>query len=117
MKKIVLGVVMMILSVGVFAQNKTQEKKIKYFVEAATKEFSLDAKQNKELLDARNTYISEFMDVQEQVKSGAISQEDKPKKMNEVNKKFNDVFSKITGKPVNELQAFFARMREELQNI
>lgn len=117
MKKIVLGLVMMILSLGVFAQNKTQEKKIKYFVDAATKEFSLDTKQNKELLDARNAYITEFMEVQEQVKSGAISQEDKPNKMNEVNKKFNEVFSKITGKSLADLQAFFARMREELQNI
>ena len=116
MKKIILALLMMI-SIGAVAQNKSQEKKIKYFVEAATKEFSLDAKQSKELLDARNAYITEFMAVQDQVKSGEVSQEDKPKKMNEVNKKFNDVFSKITGKPLSELQPFFGRMREELQNI
>ncbi|WPR71362.1 hypothetical protein SLW70_15720 [Flavobacterium sp. NG2] len=116
MKKIIVAFLMMV-SVGAFAQNKTQEKKIKYFVEAATKEFNLDAKQSNELLDARNNYITGYMDVMAQVKSGEVSQEDKQNKLNEVNKKFNDVFSKITGKPLSELQPFFSRMREELQNI
>ncbi len=117
MKKIVFVLVMMISFSGVFAQNKTQEKKIKYFVEAATKEYSLDAAKSKELLAARNTYITNFMDVNGKVKSGAISEDDKKAKLNDVNNEFNAVFSKITGKSAIELKPFFERMREELKSI
>ncbi|GIZ08879.1 hypothetical protein [Flavobacterium sp. UMI-01] len=117
MKKIVFAMMMMLVFSGAFAQNKTQEKKIKYFVEAATKEFSLDAAQSKQLLDARNAYITGYMDVMSKVKNEGLSDEDKKNQLNEVNKDFNNAFSKITGKPLSELQPFFARMRDELNKI
>ncbi|WP_366184010.1 hypothetical protein [Flavobacterium ovatum] len=117
MKKIVLVLMMMVSFSGVFAQNKSQEKKIKYFVDAATTEFKLDASKSKELLNARNTYITNFMDVIGKAKSGEISADDKKEKMNEVNGAFNSEFSKITGKSASELKPFFERMREELSSI
>ena len=117
MKKIVLVLMMMVSFSGAFAQNKTQEKKIKYFVDAATTEFALDAAKSKELLKARNTYITNFMEVMSQAKSGELSDDAKKTKMNEVNGEFNEVFSKITGKSAAELKPFFVRMREELSSI
>lgn len=117
MKKIVVVLMMMVSFAGVFAQNKTQEKKIKYFVDSATTEFKLDAAKSKELLEVRNTYITNFMDVVNKAKSGALSAEDKKDKMNDVNGAFNTEFSKITGKSQAELKPFFERMREELSSI
>ncbi|WP_211316278.1 hypothetical protein [Flavobacterium faecale] len=117
MKKIVLVLMMMVTFSAAFAQNKTQEKKIKYFVDAATTEFKLDASKSKELLDARNTYITNFMDVLKKAKSGELSAEDKKGKMNEVNSAFNAEFSKVTGKTQAELKPFFERMRDELSSI
>lgn len=112
MKKLVLVLVMMASFTGLNAQNKTQEKKIKYFVEAAVKEFSLNADQHKQLLDARNAYITDYMKV-----SKSAEGDDKKSKLNEVNKSFNQVLSEITGKTFSELQPFLARMRDELPNI
>lgn len=112
MKKLVLVLVLMASFTGMTAQNKTQEKKIKYFVEAAVKEFSLNADQHKQLLDARNAYITDYMKV-----SKSAEGDDKKAKLNEVNKSFNQVLSEITGKTFSELQPFLARMRDELQNV
>ena len=117
MKKLVLVLIMIASFTGVSAQNKTQEKKIKYFVEAAVKEFDLNKDQEKELLDARNGYVSDFMAVQKDFKSGGLSEDDKKTKMNEVNKGFNEQFIQITGKTNKELQPFLARMRDELPKV
>ena len=117
MKKIVVVLVILVSFSGAFAQNRTQEKKIKYFVEAATKEFSLNVAQSKELLAARTTYITNFMEVNGKVKSDELSDDDKKAKLNDVNNEFNAVFYKITGKSASELKPFFVRMRDELKNI
>ncbi|MCW2119010.1 hypothetical protein [Flavobacterium sp. 7A] len=117
MKKIVLVFVMMISFVGAIAQNKSQEKKIKYFVDSATTEFKLDDAKSKELLKARNTYVTNYMEVFSKAKSGEISKDDKKEKMNEVNSAFNAEFSKITGKSGAELKPFFEKMRNELSSI
>lgn len=117
MKKILLVLVMVASFSGVYGQNKTQEKKINYFVDAAAKEFSLDSDQKKELLEARHAYISDFMAVQKDSKSGTISDEEKKEKMNKVNSSFMAVLAKITGKTPKDLQPFLGRMRDELKNV
>ncbi|MDO7173106.1 hypothetical protein [Mariniflexile sp. AS56] len=112
MKKLALVLIMIASFTGVYAQNKTQDKKIKYFVEAAVKEFSLNEDQHKELLDARNAYITDYMTA-----AKSSEGEEKKTKLNEVNTKFNQILAKITGKTNGELQPFLARMREELPKV
>ena len=112
MKKLLLVLIMVASFTGVYGQNKTQEKKIKYFVEAAVKEFDLNKDQHKELLDARNAYITDYMSV-----SKATQGDDKKAKLNEVNKSFNEVLIRITGKSLSELQPFLARIRDELPTV
>ncbi|MGA9639545.1 hypothetical protein [Flavobacterium sp.] len=116
MKKIIVTF-LMIISVGVFGQNASQENKIKYFVDAATKEFSLSRKQSRQLLAARNKYIEDYMGVMGKVKNGVISQDEKASKINDVNVEFNESFAKISGKSLTELQPFFRSMSEELKNV
>jgi uncharacterized membrane protein YqgA involved in biofilm formation len=117
MKHIIL-VLALVLSVGTtLGQNKTQEKKINYFVEAAAKEFSLNIEQSKELLSARIAYVDNFMAVNKQMKNGVASGDDKKQKINEINQNFMQEFAKISGKTQGELKPFLSRMREELPNI
>lgn len=117
MKKLILVLLMVTSFAGVNAQNKTQEKKINYFVDAAVTEFQLNKDQQKELLAARIAYIDNFMAIMKDAKDGAISDEEKKTKNNELSQSFNQKLIKITGKTMNEIQPFLTRMREELKNI
>ena len=72
MKKILLVLFMVASFSGVHAQNKTQQKKINYFVEAAVKEFNLNKDQQKELLDARSAYIDKYMAIMKDFNEATI---------------------------------------------
>lgn len=117
MKKIALLLLLLVSFSSVKAQNKTQEKKINYFVEAAATTFSLDASKTKELLDARNVYVSKFMAINKAGNAGTLSVADKKAKLNEVNNDFNAAFYSITGKTAAESKPFFDRMRNELKGV
>ena len=92
-------------------------KKITYFVDAAVKEYSLDKKQAKELLDARTTYFNDYIKVMKAAKDGEISDDEKKTQSNEVNNKFNKYFGELTGKTWNDLKPFFDRVREEMKTL
>ncbi|MDW5288065.1 hypothetical protein [Formosa sp. PL04] len=117
MKKILFILMLVCSFSSAFAQNKTQEKKINYFVDAANKEFSLDKAQTKSLLKARNTYVSEYMAVTKDFKAGTLTQDEKKTKLNVVNGDFNQSFSDITGKTQQELKPFSERMQTELKKV
>lgn len=117
MKKLILLLLVTVSFSTVYGQNKKQEKKIKYFVEAAVQEYDLNKDQEKQLLDARNAYITEYMAVMKDFKAENINADEKKEKMGAINKGFNKTFAELTGKKMKDLQPFFKRMREELKNV
>ncbi|TYA92136.1 hypothetical protein [Seonamhaeicola marinus] len=115
MKKIIaLAAFLCVVSMS-FGQNKWQQKKIDYFVEAAAKEFKLDKKQTTKLSKVRTTYFLEYMEIVKKAKSGAITQEEKKSQINAHNQKFNTNLKAITG--TDNVQPFLVRMRNELKNV
>jgi len=116
MKRLVLTMVIAMMVILGFAQ-KWQENKINYFVNAATKEFSLSKDQKATLLKARTAYINASMETNKQLKSGEITQDQKKEKTQSLNQEFNQKLMDLTGKTRNELAPFLDRMREELQNV
>ncbi|WP_066219006.1 hypothetical protein [Formosa haliotis] len=117
MKKILLLLLVLVSFSTMYGQNKSQQKKIDYFVNAADKEFNLNESQHKALLDARNAYITDYMGVMKDFKSGSITAEEKKSKLNDVNTNFNTTFSQIAGKTPKELQDFSKRMQVELKKV
>lgn len=115
MKKIVLAALFMLTATVTFGQNKWQQKKIDYFVEAAAKEFKLDKKQTNKLLKVRTTYFLEYMEIVKKAKSGVITPEEKKSQINAHNQKFNANLKAITG--TDNVQPFLVRMRDELKNV
>jgi len=117
MKQIILSLLVFFTVAVSFGQDKYQMKKINYFVDAAQKEYSLDKKQTKELLDARTAYFNDYQKVFSAAKNGEISDEEKKTQSNEVNNKFNKYFSELTEKNWNELKPFFDRVRDEMKSL
>lgn len=116
MKKIVLFITMIAFSSIVFGQN-LKEKKINYFVDSATKEFSLTKEQSKQLKDARVALLDQMGTVAQEAKEGKITDEEKTEKLKEPNRVFRAEFEKITGKTNKDLQPFYKRMSEEIPNV
>ncbi len=116
MKKIVLLFSMIAFCAVMFGQN-LKERKIQYFVDAATKEYSLNQEQQKELLNVRTGFVDELSSIFAQFKNGEITKEEQIEKQKKPNKKFKQAFEKITGKTNAELQSFYKRMSEEIPNV
>ena len=117
MKQIILTLLVFFTVSISFGQDKYQMKKINYFVDAAQKEFSLNAKQTKELLDNRTAYFNDYQKVFSAAKNGEISEDEKKTQVNEVNNKFNKYFNELTGKTWDELKPFNERIREEIKGL
>lgn len=116
MKKLLVFVLFLTVSVT-FGQNiKTQQKKIEYFVEAATKEFNLSADQTKELLVFRTEMAQSYLDLNKAVKEG-LSDDEKKAKNQEISKSFNAKLTKLVGKSYKEIEPFLNKMREELKSV
>lgn len=117
MKRIILTLVVALIATVSFSQNDWQQKKIDYFVDAATKEFKLDKKQTKQLSKIRTAYFLDYMVFIKSAKAGDITQEEKKTKVNAHNQQFNSDLKEITGKENKEIQPFLKRMREEIKNV
>lgn len=117
MKKIVLTLLLVVAFTATYGQQKWQMKKINYFVDEAAKEFNLDKKAKAKLLDARTVYFMDYMKTMKEAKEEALEQDEKRKKLNAVNQKFNTDLREITGKGREEIQPFLQRMRKELKNV
>ncbi|CAH8284190.1 hypothetical protein EV196_103295 [Mariniflexile fucanivorans] len=115
MKQIILVLILTMAVSTTFGQDKWQQKKIDYFVEAATKEFKLDNKQKKELLVLRTDYFNDYMVIIKNGKEGEITEEEQKTQLNEHNQNFNIKLKEITGS--NNIQPFLVRMRDELKNV
>ncbi|WP_066627790.1 hypothetical protein [Labilibacter marinus] len=116
MKKWVLTMAMVVICSVAFAQA-WQEKKIQYFVDEATLEFSLNEEQQEQLLKERTEYVSQFSDINKKSKNGQITEEEKKTQVKTINKAFTTYLSGITGKTNKELQPFLKRVREELKSV
>ena len=79
MKKIVLLFSMIAFCAVMFGQN-LKERKIQYFVDAATKEYSLNQEQQKELLNVRTGFVDELSSIFAQFKNGEITKEEQIEK-------------------------------------
>lgn len=116
MKKIILLVAFISIYTISIGQN-LNEKRAKYFTEAAAKEFNLSDEQKKELLTTRTEYLKSMTNLNQQAKNGDITEDEQKDKTKEVNKDFKIMMTKLTGKTEKELEPFFIRMREELKNV
>ena len=116
MKQIIFLLAMVTMGTIAFGQT-LNEKRATYFTDAATKEFSLNKEQQKELLESRKAYLSTLASLNEQEKNGELNEEDKKKKTNETNQDFKKMMIKLTGKTAAELDPFYTRMRDELKNV
>lgn len=116
MKKICFA--LLLITVASFAQAQNlNEKRVQYFVTAATKEFNLDKGKEKQLYDARMVYQTTTGSLNKQVKSGELTEEEQKKKMNQVNQDFRKKMGALTGKTSKELAHFYEKMRTELQAV
>ena len=116
MKKIILLFAFFSLY-GIGFGQKLIENRAKYFTEAAAKEFNLNNEQKKELQTSRMDYLKSMAASNQQAKNGEITEAEKQSKTKEKNQKFKNIMEKLTGKKPAELEPFYVRMREELQNI
>lgn len=116
MKKIALLFTMFAFSAIMFGQS-LKEKKTQYFVDAATKEYSLNKDQAKELLAVRVVLMDELSAIFQKVKDGEVTKEDQKELQKAPNSAFKASFEKITGKTNKELQPFYTRMSEEIPNV
>jgi uncharacterized protein YjbJ (UPF0337 family) len=117
MKRIILTLLVAFVATAAFSQNKWQQKKIDYFVDAGTAEFKLDTKQTKELSKTRTAYFLEYMEIINKEKAGDITEDEKKTQVNAHNQKFNNDLKEITGKENDEIQPFLKRMRDELKDV
>ena len=116
MKKFALLFTMIFFSSIMFGQS-LKEKRIQYFVDAASKEYSLSKEQTKELLALRTVLIKDLSSILQKVKKGEVSKDDQKSLEKAPNKAFKNSFEKITGKTNAELQPFYIRMTEEIPNL
>lgn len=116
MKKIALLFTMFAFSAIMFGQG-LKEKKIQYFVDAATKEYKLNKDQTKELMAARVVLMDELSSIFQKVKDGEVTKDEQKELQKEPNKTFKAAFEKITGKTNAELQPFYNRMTEEIPKV
>lgn len=117
MKKILLLLLLAVTFSTAGAQNKVQQKKIKYFVTQATKELDLNRRKSKKLLKTRKQYVLDYLEIAKNFKKGDLSQGEKKVEINDVNMNFNNKFAEITEKPSADIKKFMTRMRKELPNI
>ncbi|WP_346882155.1 hypothetical protein [uncultured Algibacter sp.] len=117
MKRIILLLLLAITFSTAGAQNKVQEKKIKYFVTEATKELDLSKRKSRKLLKTRKQYVLDYLEIAKNFKKGDLSPGEKKVEINDVNMAFNSNFAEITGKPSADIKKFMTRMRKELPNI
>lgn len=117
MKQLAITFVLFLTLSTAFGQNKYQERQIKYFVDASTKEYSLSADQAKELTDARVELVKSYAELSSGVKDGTISEDAKKEKNKQIAQTFQTVMSKVTGKTYKELEPFYNKMREELKSV
>jgi len=115
MRRLILVLTLIMAVSTTFGQDKWQQKKIDYFVEAAVKEFKLDNRQGKELLKTRTDYFNDYMVIIKNGKDGKISEEEQKTQLNEHNQNFNIKLKEITG--ADNIQPFLVRMRDELKNV
>ena len=117
MKRILLTLVVILTVSLSFGQNKWQQKKIDYFVEAAVKEYNLNDEQKAELIDFRTKMVMDYAEAQKAKKSGEATQEETKKKNQSFANEFHNKFIKLTGKSYKELEPFLDRVRQELKEL
>ncbi|WP_163397330.1 hypothetical protein [Flavobacterium fluviatile] len=119
MKKIFLAFAILIGVANSYSQNvpANQQKKVSYFVKAATDEFDLNRSQQKKLLKAREDYINKYINLMQDYKKNAVSEEYKNTQQNELSKIFVQELTEISKRQPGEIQLFLDRMREELKNV
>jgi hypothetical protein len=117
MKKIVFTLLMFAFISMSFGQNKYQDNKNKYFVEAAAKEYDLNEDQKEELMDIRVEMVSAYMSSHKSFKYGDITKEEEKSLNQEASKTFHTKLAKITGKTYAEMKVWLGNIRKELKNM
>ncbi|WP_346882156.1 hypothetical protein [uncultured Algibacter sp.] len=117
MKRALLVLLMVTAFANVGAAQSSHQRKTEYFVEEATKEFKLNRKKRKELLQIRQKYVKDFVGAGKEFRKGNITAEEKQKEFNRINTKFKEDFGRLTGKTQIELGVFMTWMRKELPRL
>ena len=106
MKRIILTLIVVLTVSVTFGQNKWQQEKINYFVEAAVKEYNLNEDQKAELIDFRTKMVMDYSNAQKAKKAGEATQEETKVKYKSYGNAFHNSFIKLTGKSYKELKPF-----------
>lgn len=117
MKKIIIALILVLSFSSAYSQGKYHQRQNTYYVEAATKEYSLDKKQQEELSEIRMEMVTIYITNNKAFKNDEITKEEKKAKNREASKVYHNKLAKLTGKSYKEMKPWLANMRKELKKV
>lgn len=115
MKKHIITIIALMLTLTVFGQAWKESRAAQYAAEAQ-KEFRLDEKETAQIKDLWIARMDAFAEVGNKAKSGAINEEERKDASQKVAKTYMQQMSKIMGCKPQEFREFNSKAMEKIQS-